>query len=105
MQKARVRSIRMSVRSAGISCAARLDAALVAAEPGDAERLLELLAAWVYEEAGLDLERSTKLAAAYGYVAANRRAIEHYRIVPFASRARPRTRSTSPSPDSSSGAA
>ncbi len=63
----------------------RLAIALAAAEPGDAEGLLELLADWAYEEAGADLERSNKLTAAYGYVSANRRAIENYRIVPLAS--------------------
>jgi DNA-directed RNA polymerase subunit RPC12/RpoP len=63
----------------------RLAAALAAAEPGDAERLLELLAGWAYEEAGVDRERSDKLAAVCGYIAANRQAIENYRIVPLAS--------------------
>ncbi len=63
----------------------RLTAALAAAEPGDAERLAELLAGWASEEAGADLERATKLAAAHGYVTANRRAIENYRVVPLAS--------------------
>ena len=63
----------------------RLETALAVAEPGDAERLAELLASWAYEEAGQDLERSNKLAAAWGYVTANRRAIEHYAIVPLAS--------------------
>jgi hypothetical protein len=63
----------------------QLEAALDAAAPGDAERLLELLAGWAFEEGGLDLERSDKLRAVWGYVAANRRAIEHYAIVPMAS--------------------
>jgi len=63
----------------------RLETALAVAAPGDAERLLELLAGWTFEEAGLDLERSNKLAAARGYVAANHRAIENYAIVPLAS--------------------
>ena len=63
----------------------RLETALALAAPGDAGRLLELLAAWAYEEAGSDLERSDKLAAAWGYVSNNRRAIENYRIVPLAS--------------------
>ncbi|HVL52703.1 MAG TPA: UPF0236 family protein [Vitreimonas sp.] len=63
----------------------RLELALTAAEPGDAERLLELLAGWAFEEAGADLARSDKLVAVAGYVAANRRAIEHYAIVPLAS--------------------
>lgn len=63
----------------------RLAAALTAAEPGDAERLLELLAGWAYEDAGDDLERSDKLTAVWGYVANNRRGIEHYAIVPLAS--------------------
>lgn len=63
----------------------RLETALAVAAPGDAGRLLELLAAWAYEEAGADLERSARLAAAWGYVANNRRAIEHYAIVPLAS--------------------
>jgi len=63
----------------------RLETALAIAEPGDAERLAELLAGWAYEEAGLDLERSNKLTAVWGYVVANHRAIENYRIVPLAS--------------------
>jgi hypothetical protein len=63
----------------------RLELALAVVAPGDAERLGELLAGWAYEEAGLDLDRSTKLAAVHGYVAANRRAIENYAIVPLAS--------------------
>ncbi len=63
----------------------RLELALVTAEPGDAERLLELLAGWAAEEAVRDPERAERLAAVWGYVANNRRAIEHYRIVPLAS--------------------
>ncbi len=63
----------------------RLEAALAVAAPGDAERLLELLAGWAFEEAGADLARSDKLVAVAGYVAANRRAIENYVIVPLAS--------------------
>jgi hypothetical protein len=63
----------------------RLDSALAAAAPGDAERLAELLAGWAFEEADRDPERSDKLAAVYGYVVANRRAIENYAIVPMAS--------------------
>ncbi len=63
----------------------RLALALAVAAPGDAERLAELLAGWAYEEAGADLARSDKLAAVRGYVTANRRAIEHYAIVPLAS--------------------
>jgi len=63
----------------------RLETALAVVAPGDAERLGELLAGWAYEEAGLDLDRSGKLAAVHGYVAANRRAIENYAIVPLAS--------------------
>jgi hypothetical protein len=63
----------------------RLNQALAVAEPGDAERLLELLAGWACEEAGVDLARSNKLAAVWGYVANNRRAIENYAIVPMAS--------------------
>jgi hypothetical protein len=63
----------------------RLETALAVAEPGDAERLLELLAGWSYEEAGSDLERSGRLAAVWGYVSNNRRAIENYAIVPLAS--------------------
>jgi hypothetical protein len=51
--------------------------ALAVAGPGDAGGLLELLAGWAYEEAGADLERSNKLAAVWGYVMNNRRAIEH----------------------------
>jgi DNA-directed RNA polymerase subunit RPC12/RpoP len=65
----------------------RLDSALAAAAPGDAERLAELLAGWAFEEADRDPERSDKLAAVYGYVVANRRAIENYAIVPMASSA------------------
>lgn len=63
----------------------RLELALAVVAPGDAEGLLELLAGWSYEAAGLDLDRSDKLAAVRGYVLANRRAIEHYAIVPLAS--------------------
>jgi DNA-directed RNA polymerase subunit RPC12/RpoP len=63
----------------------RLEAALAIVAPGDAEGLLELLAGWAFEEAGLDLARSAKLTAVWGYVAANRRAIENYAIVPLAS--------------------
>jgi hypothetical protein len=63
----------------------RLETALAVAEPGDAGRLMELLAGWAYEEAGLDPDRSNKLAAVHGYVVANRRAIENYAIVPLAS--------------------
>ena len=63
----------------------RLELALVTAEPGDAERLLELIAGWAAEEAARDPERSERLAAVWGYVANNRRAIENYRIVPLAS--------------------
>jgi hypothetical protein len=63
----------------------RLEVALAVAGPGDATGLAELLAGWAYEEAGADLDRSTKLAAVYGYVVNNRRAIENYAIVPLAS--------------------
>lgn len=63
----------------------RLETAQAVVAPGDAEGLLELLAGWAFEEAGLDLDRSDKLTAVWGYVAANRRAIEHYAIVPLAS--------------------
>ena len=63
----------------------RLGTALAIAAPGDAERLLELLADWAYQEGGLDMERSNRLTAVYGYVATNRRGIENYRIVPLAS--------------------
>ena len=63
----------------------RLDLALAAAGPGDAEGLGELLAGWAYEDAGADLARSDKLTAVWGYVANNRRAIENYAIVPLAS--------------------
>ncbi|NJD28478.1 MAG: hypothetical protein FIA92_09285, partial [Chloroflexi bacterium] len=74
------------LRSAiGPERADRLEIALAVAAPGDAEHLLELLAGWAYEEAGQDLDRSTRLAAVYGYVTNNRRAIENYRIVPLAS--------------------
>lgn len=69
----------------GAERADRLATALAVAEPGDAERLGELLAGWAFEEAGLDLARSDKLVAVCGYVAANRRGIENYRIVPLAS--------------------
>jgi len=44
-----------------------------------------VLAGWAYDEAGRDLERSAKLAAVWGYVMNNRRAIEKYAIVPLAS--------------------
>ncbi len=63
----------------------RLETALAVAAPGDAERLLELLAGWAYEESGRDPERSARLAAVWGYVSNNRRAIENYAIVPLAS--------------------
>ncbi len=63
----------------------RLETALAAAAPGDAERLLELLAGWSAEESGRDPERSARLAAVWGYVSNNRRAIENYAIVPLAS--------------------
>lgn len=63
----------------------RLEVALAVAAPGDAEGLLELLAGWAFEEAGADLARTDKLVAVHGYVASNRRAIEHYAIVPLAS--------------------
>jgi hypothetical protein len=72
-------------RAIGDERADRLDIALAAAGPGDAGRLLELLAGWAYEEAGADLARSDKLTAVWGYVANNRRAIENYAIVPLAS--------------------
>lgn len=63
----------------------RLAIALATAEAGDAERLTELLVGWSFEPAGLDLDRSSRLAAAHGYVGANRRAIEQCAIVPLAS--------------------
>jgi len=63
----------------------RLETALAVAEPGDAERLAELLAGWAAEEAGQDLGRADKLTAVRGYVLTNRRAIENYAIVPLAS--------------------
>jgi hypothetical protein len=63
----------------------RLALALAIAEPGDAGRLLELLAGWAAEAAGPDPERSARLAAARAYVANNRRAIENYAVVPMAS--------------------
>jgi hypothetical protein len=72
-------------RAIGQERSDRLGLVLAVAEAGDAERLLEILAGWAYEEAGLDLERSNKLTEVYRYVANNRRAIENYRIVPLAS--------------------
>jgi len=63
----------------------RLDLALAAAGPGDADLLAELLAAWACEEAGADLDRADKLTEAHGYVTANRRGIENYREFPLAS--------------------
>jgi hypothetical protein len=72
-------------RAIGDERSDRLDLALAVAGPGDAGRLLELLAGWACEEAGLDLARSDKLTAVWGYVANNRRAIENYAIVPLAS--------------------
>lgn len=72
-------------RAIGDERSDRLDLALAVAGPGDAEGLAELLAGWAYEEAGADLARSDKLTAVHGYVTANRRAIEHYAIVPLAS--------------------
>lgn len=72
-------------RAIGDERSDRLETALAVAAPGDAERLAELLAGWAYEEAGADLARADKLAAVRGYVLANRRAIEHYAIVPLAS--------------------
>ena len=72
-------------RAIGDERSDRPDLAPGVAAPGDAEGLLELLAGWAFEEAGQDLERSTKLVAVYGYVSNNRRAIENYAIVPMAS--------------------
>jgi len=72
-------------RAIGDERSDRLDLALAVAGPGGAEQLAELLAGWAYEEAGADLARSDKLTAVHGYVMANRRAIEHYAIVPLAS--------------------
>lgn len=72
-------------RAIGDERSDRLELAIAVAEPGDAERLAELLAGWAYEEAGADLARADKLAAVWGYVMNNRRAIEHYAIVPLAS--------------------
>ncbi len=72
-------------RAIGDERSDRLDLALAIAGPGDAEGLLELLAGWACEEAGADLARSDRLTAVHGYVLANRRAIEHYAIVPLAS--------------------
>lgn len=63
----------------------RLETALALAAPGDAERLLKLLARWAHDEAGLDPARSDKLTAAWSDVAANRRAIENDALVPLAS--------------------
>jgi hypothetical protein len=63
----------------------RVAVALADAMPGDAEGLLELLAGWAFDEAGADLTRSDKLTGVWGYVAANRRAIANYAIVPLAS--------------------
>jgi hypothetical protein len=63
----------------------RLDAALERAAPGDAEGLLALLQRWAAEEEEGDPQRAAKLRAVAGYVAANRRGIENYRIVPLAS--------------------
>lgn len=61
-----------------------LEAALAVVAPGDAENRLQLLACWAFEEAAADLARSDKLAAAWGDVVANRRAIKNYAIVPLA---------------------
>jgi hypothetical protein len=72
-------------RAIGDERSDRLEIALAVTAPGDAERLAELLAGWAYEEAGLDLGRSDRLAAVHGYVLNNRRAIENYAIVPLAS--------------------
>ncbi len=63
----------------------RLETALAAGEPGDAECLLVLLAGRAYEEAGADLARADKPGAVQGYVSNNHCAIENYRIVPLAS--------------------
>ena len=72
-------------RAIGAGRPDRLETALAVAAPGDAERLLELLAGWAYDEAGSDPERANRIAAVHGYVTANRRAIENYAIVPLAS--------------------
>jgi hypothetical protein len=72
-------------RAIGDERSDRLETALAVAGPGDALGLAELLAGWAYEEAGADLARSDKFVAVHGYVLANRRAIEHYAIVPLAS--------------------
>ncbi len=72
-------------RAIGDERSDRLETALAVAAPGDAGRLAELIAGWAFEEVGSDLERANKLAAVWGYVMNNRRAIENYAIVPLAS--------------------
>lgn len=62
----------------------RLEQAVAVAALGDAERLAELLAGWAFEEAGADLERANRLAAAHGCVVNNQRGIENCAIVPLA---------------------
>ncbi len=63
----------------------RLERALALARPGDATGLLEQLEAWAQEDAPRDAERAARLQGVGLYVAHNRRAIEHYAIVPLAS--------------------
>lgn len=62
-----------------------LEGALAVAARGDVEALLGLLAGLERAVARSDPERAAKLRAAAAYVAANRRAIGNYRIVPLAS--------------------
>jgi hypothetical protein len=62
-----------------------LAAALAAAEPGDVDALLAVLAAHLRRLEDEDPEQALRCRAAMGYVEHNRRAIANYRIVPMAS--------------------
>ena len=62
-----------------------LTAALGAAEPGDVDGLLAVLAAHADALAPDDPEQATRCRAVIGYVTNNRRGVANYRIVPMAS--------------------
>lgn len=72
-------------RGIGLAYPDVLEHAVRAAEPGDVERLLAVLADHARRLPGEDLEQAARARAAIGYVTANRRAIANYRIVPLAS--------------------
>jgi len=72
-------------RGIGLAYPDVLERALRAAEPGDVERLLAILAGHARLLAGEDLEQAARAQATIGYVSGNRRAIANYAIVPLAS--------------------